>query len=77
MSNNKADGSYLPPLAEPAPQAEGPVPRDWYAKVSRGLDELQRAAEERDLVIAMPREPEQERAQAALLLMPSPSRSKH
>ena len=39
-------------------ERQGPVPPDWYEKISRGLDELQRSAEEqRDLVIAMLREP--------------------
>jgi hypothetical protein len=73
MSNNKADGSYLAPLAEPAPQAP-----DWYAKASRGLDELQRAADgQRDLVVAMLREPQRQRRQVLFWLQPSPSRSKH
>jgi hypothetical protein len=73
--NNK---NYLAPLGAAPPQAEGLAPPDWYERASRGLDELQRTADgQRDLVVAMLREPEQERAQAALLLMPSPSRSKH
>ena len=70
--------NYLAPLAEPAPQAQGPVAPDWYEKVSRGLDELQRAADgQRDLVVAMLQEPERRRRQVLFWLMPSPSRSKH
>jgi hypothetical protein len=79
--SNKADGSYLAPLAGPAPQAEGPLPPDWYEKISRGLDELQRAVDgQRGLMVAMLREPERQRRQVTVWLMadePSPSRSKH
>jgi hypothetical protein len=72
---------YLAPLAEPAPKAEGPLPPDWYEKVSRGWYELEQAnKQQRDLTVAMLREPERQRRQVTVWLMenqPSPSRSKH
>lgn len=74
MSNK----NYLAPLAKPAPQAEGPEPPDWYEKISRGLDELQRAADgQRDLVVAMLQEPERQRRQVLFWLQPSPSQERH
>ena len=70
--------NYLAPLGVAAPQAEGPAPPDWYERASRGLDELQRAADgQRDLVVAMLQEPERQRRQVLFWLQPSPSRSKH
>ena len=47
-----------------APQAKGPLPPDWYEKISTAWQELERAGEQRQ-------------QQTLLWLMPSPSKEKH